>query len=367
MKLYCDKSELIKSINISMKAISSKTSLPILKCLLLVAKDNKITLTSNDTELGIETNLNGNVEEEGQIAIDAKLFYDIIRSMPDGDVNITTDENFIAKIVCGKSKFQLSCFDGNDFVLLPEFEKTNKITISQLLLKNSINQTIFSVPLNEKNKIMTGELFKIEENKLTIRSLDGHRISQRIVECETSGSFLDNIIIPGKSLIELSRIMEDDANSNINIYCAEKYVLFEFNETRILTRLIDGEYFNVDAMLKSDSEIKVNINRRDLSDSIERSLLMLRETEKKPVVLQIFDKSMILSIQTTIGLMDEEIDIEKQGNDLTVGINPKFLIDVLKSIEEERVDLYFNGAKSPCIIKNEEETYIYLFMPINMN
>lgn len=367
MKIRCDKTELIKGINIVMKAISTKTSLPILKCLLLIVKNNIITLISNDTELGIETNIVGNIEEEGQIAIDARLFYDIIRSMPDGEVDITTDENFIAKIVSGKSKFQLSCFDGNDFILLPDFEKTNKITTSQLLLKNSISQTIFSVPLNEKNKIMTGELFKVEENKLTIRSLDGHRISQRIIDCETSGSFLENIIIPGKSLIELSKIIEDDANSNINIYCAEKYVLFEFNETRILTRLIDGEYFNVDAMLKAESEIKVNINRRELSNSIERSLLMLRETEKKPVVLQIFDTSMILSIQTVIGSMDEEIEIEKQGNDLTVGINPKFLIDVLKSIDEERVDIYFNGSKAPCIIKNEEESYIYLFMPINMN
>lgn len=368
MKINCEKAELLRGINIVMKAVSSKSLLPISKCILLTVTEKGISLTGNDNELGIETIIKGQIQENGSIAIDAKLFYDIIKAFPAETVNLETDENLITKISCDKAKFELPCLSGEQFTLLPEFEKTNKITVSELLLKNAISKTIFSVALNEKNNIiMTGELFKVEENRLTLISLDGHRISKRIIECETNGSFLDNIIIPGKSLTELLKIMDDDSKANVDIFCSNHYVSFEFNDTKILTRLIDGEYFNFEAMLNVNSEIKININRKDLMSSIERALLMIRESDKKPVVLQIFDDSIILSINTTIGSMSEEIEIIKQGNDLTVGINPKFLIDILKSVDEETIDIYFNGSKAPCIIKDEKESYIYLFMPINMN
>lgn len=366
MKISCERKELLKAINIVMKAVSGKAQLPIQRSILIKAESIGLTLVAKDNELGIETFINCNVEKIGSIAIDAKVFSDIVRGLDGDNISISDDENLMTNIVCGRAKYKINCLDPESFELLKRFEKSNKIVIPKILLKNAINMTIFSVAINGKNRIMAGELFKVSENKLTLVSLDGSRVSKRIVECETSGEFADNIIIPGKSLVELSKILDDDSKTNVEIYCYNQYVSFEFDNTKILTRLIDGEYFNVEPMLNIQSEIKVNINRKDLSSLVDRSLFMIRENDKKPVVIELKEDVLNLSIHTTIGSLDEEIDIKKEGNDLIVGLNPKYLVDVLKSVDDEYVDIYFNGSKAPCIIKDEEENYIYLVMPINL-
>ena len=366
MKISCEKKELLKGINIVMKAISGKAQLPIQRSILIKAEKGGLTLIAKDNELGIETFIDCVIDEIGSIAIDAKVFSDIVRGLDEENIVITSNENFMANIVCGRTNYNINCLDPESFELLKKFEKVNKIVIPKLLLKNAINMTIFSVAINGKNKIMSGELFKVSENKLTLVSLDGSRVSKKIVECETEGEFLENIIIPGKSLTELSKILDDDSKTNVEIYCYNQYVSFEFDSTKILTRLIDGEYFNIDPMLNIESEIKVNVNRKDLSSLIDRSLFMIRENDKKPVVIELKESILNLSIQTAIGSLDEEIDIKKDGNDLIVGLNPKYLLDILKSVDDEFVDIYFNGSKAPCIIKDKEETYIYLVMPINL-
>ncbi len=186
MKLVFQNSDLIKSVNISMKAVPGKTTLPILECILIDASTNEIKFTSNDMEMGIETIVNGTVLEKGIIALNAKLFSEIVRKLPEGEVTLETDANLTTTISCGKAKFNIPGQAGDEFAYLPVLEKTETFSLSQLTLKDLIRQTSFSLAVNENNKIMTGELFEIRNNQLRVVALDGHRIAIRKVDLQKS-------------------------------------------------------------------------------------------------------------------------------------------------------------------------------------
>ena len=366
MKLICAKNELLKSVNISLKAVSSKTTMPILECILIDASAAEITFTSNDMELGIETKVKGIIEEKGIAALDAKLFSDIIRKLPDSDVTIQTDANLNTTITCEKAKFTIPGKSGDDFAYLPVIERTEGIEISQFTLKEVIRQTIFSIADNDTNKMMTGELFEIEGNILKVVSLDGHRISIRKIELKENYA-QKKVIVPGKTLQEISKIIGGEAEALVDISFTKNHIVFEFDKTVVVSRLIEGEYFKIDQMLSSDYETKVRIHKKELLDCIDRATLLIKEGDKKPIIIDIKDGTMELKIKSQIGSMDETIFITKEGKDLLIGFNPKFLIDALRVIDDEEVDLYFMNAKAPCFIKDENQSYIYLILPVNFN
>lgn len=176
MKIICSKSELLKGVNTVLKAVPAKTTMPILECILIDTTEGQIKLTANDMELGIETKINGDILDKGKIALEAKLFSEIVRKLPESEVTIQTDDNFRAFIKCEKAKFNIAGKSGEDFSYLPEIEKNQMVVLSQFSLKEIIRQTIFSIADNENNRLMTGELFEINGNELKVVSLDGHRI-----------------------------------------------------------------------------------------------------------------------------------------------------------------------------------------------
>lgn len=364
MKIVCMKSNLLSGVQTVSKAVPSKTTMSILECILIDTRNGEIKLTANDMELGIETIIDGEIIEKGMIALDAKIFLEIVRKLPDNDVTIETNDSFKTTITCEKAKFNIIGKSGDDFSFLPEIEKNDSVTVSQFTLKEIIRQTIFSIADNDNNKIMTGELFEINHDTLKVVSLDGHRISIRKVLMKNSyGS--KKVVVPGKTLNEISKILSGDTDKDVNIYFTDKHVLFEFSRTIVVSRLIEGEYFRIDQMLSTDYETKVKINKKELLDCIDRATLLVKEGDKKPVIISIADGSMQLRMNTTVGSMDEEIDISKEGKDLMIGFNPKFLIDSLRVIEDEVIDLYMVNPKAPCFIRNAEETYIYVILPVN--
>ena len=366
MKIICNKSNLVKGVSIVSKAVPSKTTMPILECILIDATMDIIRLTANDMELGIQTEIEGEIIEHGMIAIDAKIFSEIVRKLPDNEIVIETDNNLQMTITCEKAKFDISGKSGDDFSYLPIIEKNETVTISQFTLKEVIRQTIFSIADNESNKLMTGELFEIQNGILRVVSLDGHRISIRKIElkepCEDR-----KIVVPGKTLIEISKILSGEAESEVCMYFTNNHIVFEFDNTIVVSRLIEGEYFKIDQMLSSDYETKVRINKRELLNCIDRATLLVKEGDKKPIIINIGDEVMELRIKSQLGSMNEDIMIHKEGKDLMIGFNPKFLIDALRVIDDEEVDLYLMNAKAPCFIKDEAENYIYLSLPVNFN
>lgn len=366
MKIVCTKSNLVKGVSIVSKAVPSKTTMSILECVLIDATTDIIRLTANDMELGIQTDIEGEIIERGMIAIDAKFFSEIVRKLPDSDVIIETDESLQTTIVCEKAKFNISGKPGDEFSYLPIIEKDESIEVSQFMLKEVIRQTIFSIADSDSNKLMTGELFEIKNNMLRVVSLDGHRISIRKIALDADVTD-KKLVVPGKTLIEISKILSGEAESKVNISYTSNHIVFEFDNTVVVSRLLEGEYFKIDQMLSSDYDTKVRINKKELLNCIDRATLLVKEGDKKPIIINIGDEIMELKIKSQIGSMNEEIMINKEGKDLLIGFNPKFLIDALRVIDDEEVTLYLMNAKAPCFIKDDNETYIYLILPVNFN
>lgn len=366
MRIICSKSNLVKGVGTVSKAVPSKTTMPILECILIDATTDVIKLTANDMELGIQTEIDGDIVEHGMIAIDAKIFSEIVRKLPDNDVVIETNANLQTTIVCEKAKFDISGKPGEEFSYIPIIEKEESIEISQFTLKEVIRQTIFSIADTESNKLMTGELFEIKNNILRVVSLDGHRISIRKIALKDNVND-KKLVVPGKTLMEVSKILSGEAESMVNISYTNNHIVFEFDQTIVVSRLIEGEYFKIDQMLSSDYDTKVRINKKELLSCIDRATLLIKEGDKKPIIINIEDEMMELKIKSQIGSMNEEIMINKEGKDLLIGFNPKFLIDALRVIDDEEVTLYLMNAKAPCFIKDEAENYIYLILPVNFN
>ena len=366
MKLICSKSNLLHGVNIVSKAVPTRTTMAILECILIDASANEIKLTANDMELGIETKIEGEIAERGVIALDAKIFSEIVRKLPDSDVTIETDASFKTTITCEKAKFNIVGKSGDDFSYIPYIERNEPIVMSQFTLKEVIRQTIFSIADNDNNKLMTGELFEIEENDLKVVSLDGHRISIRNIEFKNIYSH-KKVVVPGKTLQEVSKILPGSAEDEVSIFLTDNHIVFEFENTTVVSRLIEGEYFKIEQMLSSDYETKVKINKRELLDCIDRATLLVKEGDKKPIIMNITDGTMELKINSFIGSMNEDIDIAKEGKDILIGFNPKFFIDALRVIDEEEVTLYMVNPKAPCFIKDDEGTFIYLILPVNFN
>ena len=343
MKLVFNQTDLMNSVNIVMKAIPGKTTMPILQCIMIDASRSRILFTGNDMELGIETEVKGTIIESGKIALDAKILSDIVRKLPNNEVTIVTDDKYTATITCEKAKFVIPGKSGEDFAYLPTIETRASVAISQFSLKELIRQTIFSIAVNENNKLMTGELFEIKNNVLL------------------------KVVVPGKTLSEISKIISGEGSEMVTINFSSNYILFEFDQTVVLSRLIEGEYFQIDQMLSSDYDTKIEINRQEFISCIDRATLLVRESDKMPVIMDIEDTGMNIQITTPLGSMNESMGVIKTGKDIVIGFNPRLLLDALRVIDDESVTLYFVNAKAPCFIRDDKNTYIYLILPVNIS
>lgn len=364
MKIVCSKSDLLNGVSIVSKAVSSKTTMSILQCILIKTDNNVITLTGNDMELGIETKVNGQIFEEGNVAIEAKFFSEIVRKLPDSEITIESDERFVTKITCENAKFQLIGKDGEEFSALPSINRDNSIVISDFSLKELIRKTIFCIGVNASNQIMSSEFIHVNGDKLEIVALDGHRIAYRKITLKESYDDI-KVIVPGKTLGEIEKILSGDTEKDIVIFFDKNHILFEMGETLVVSRLVEGAYFDYEKMLTTDYETKIVVNKKDIYNSIDRGTLLLREGEKKPIIFEVNDTFIHLTIRTMFGSLDENVSVNKSGKDIDIAFNPSFFMDTLKVIDEDEINVYMMSPKNPCIIKNDEGSYIYLILPVN--
>lgn len=364
MKLICSKANLLKAVNIVSKAVPTRTTMVILECILIDASTNEIRLIANDMELGIETRVEGIIEERGIIALDAKIFSEIVRKLPDNDACIETDETLKTTITCEKARFNIIGKSGDDFSYIPYVEKNDPVVLTQFSMKELIRQTIFSIADNDSNKLMTGELIEIKDKEMKVVSLDGHRVSIRRIVLKNSYDH-KKVVVPGKTLNEINKILPGNQEDDIAIYFSKNHIVFDFERTTVVSRLIEGEYFRIDQMISMDYETKLTINKKELLNCIDRATLLVKEGDKKPIIMNISDHVMELRISSFIGSMSEQIDIAKEGKDIMIGFNPKFFIDALRVIDDEIVILYMVNPKAPCYIRDNDGKYIYLILPVN--
>ncbi len=366
MHIICNQDLLINSINTVLKACSNKTTKPILECILVKAANNQVTLVGYNLELGIESTIDAEVLVEGSIALEAKIFSEIIRKLPNKDVAISTNDNYMTTIVCEKSKFSIAGQASDEFPDLPEVKKDKKYTLSQLAFKEMIRQTIFSVAQEESRPILTGEMLQIKNGCLNMVSVDGYRISYRQLDISIENGE-EEVVVPGRTLGEISKILSADDADDMQLYFEDKHILFDLGSSKVVSRLLEGEFLKYEQVFSSDYETRIQVDRKDFLMSIERAALISREGKKNPIKFEIDGDNMIITSKAELGTAREEVAIELEGSELSIAFNPRYLIDALKSIDDDAVCIHFISALTPCIIQPiEGNHYKYLILPIRV-
>lgn len=374
MKLIFDKNVLLEIINTVQKAVAAKSVMPILECIKIDAYDNgDIIITANNLDICIEYKSSCNVEQSGSIAINSRMFGEIIRRFTEGkDVIITVNpENNIMFLKCGSSEFNIQGLDSMEYPAIPEVDEDYKFQIEQSKLKRMIRKTIFAISQNEARKpILTGSLFEIETGVLTIVSTDGFRIAkiESVVDSSLNNT---SFVIPGITLRELLKVLEEN-DDKIEIVVSKRYVKFIFDGYMIVSRLLEGEYIKYKPIFNTPNTIVVTAKTRPFVDSLERAALIINDdalakNEKIPVRLKIENDKIDLNCTTGKGKINDTIDVDKIGNDIEIGFNHKYLIEALRSCEDEVIKMELSNPKGSCFIKpTENNDYIYMILPVRL-
>lgn len=364
MKIICSKENLIEGINIVQKAVSSKSTLPILEGILLEAA-GEFKLTGNDLELGIECFVEADIREKGTIVINSRMFGDIVRRLPESEVLLEVKNNNTVVIECENSHFEIKGLPAAGFPAIPVIKQENAFSIAQKIVRDMIKQTLFAVSVDENRPILTGSLIECAEDRLTFVSIDGFRMALRKSEIKNDSQKF-NVVIPGKTLNEILKILQP-VDDEINIYSSKNQIMFDMGKCKVVSRLLEGEYLNYRSIIPQEHETKVRIGTKDLQSSIERASLITMEEKKYPIKMNINDDKIIISSNTDLGMVREELRIEMDGNKIEIGFNPRYFTDALKVIEDENIDIYFTSSVGPCTIKPvEKDSFAYMILPVRI-
>lgn len=367
MKFNCSKSELIDAISIVQKAIKTNSTVQILDGILIKVEDKKVKLTGYDLETGIEADIASDVIEEGSVVVNSRFFGEIIKKLPEDMVTISTDDRNQVSIVSGVANSTVKGNSAESYPQIPIIETDNKITISQKVLKNMINHTIFAVSKDESRQSLTGCCLESDGTTVTMVAIDGFRMALR-KENVGEGFPKMNFIIPGKALSEAAKIFDGDSDDmEVIIYSSSNHLLFDIGDVRIVSRLIQGPFVNYSSIIKNNPKSILKLNRKELLEAVERAALVIMTDERRcPVQLSMTSEdTLMISSTTEVGSHKETIDVNLEGVEIDIDFNYKYLLDALKAIDDEVIRMEFHGNQGPCIIfPVDGENYVYLILPI---
>lgn len=364
MKFICEKNVLQEAIANVQKAITGKSTMPVLQGILIIAKNRELTLIGSDIDLSIEAKITADIIEDGSVVLDSRLFGEIIRKLPNSTVEIASDENNSIKIVCQKSYATIIHMNPDDYPNLPNIIENMIFSISQKVLKNMMKGTIFAVAQDETRPILTGVLFEIKDKKLNLVALDGYRVAFRSESVDNDSSI--NAVIPGKTLSEVSKILEE-TDENVNITFTPNHILFSIGKTKVISRLLEGEFIKYSAIIPEEYNLKITAKRSELLSCIERASLMAKDGNTNLVKFNIQEDNMIITSNSQLGKAREEINIILQGEPLQIAFNSKYLIELLKIMEEEEIIMEFSSGVNPCVVKNKEKSNCtYMVLPVRI-
>ena len=369
MKIVCYKDKIIKALNSVVKGVASKTTMPILEGILIQTNDNEIKLTTYDLEIGIEYIMECEIKEQGSTVVNAIMFSEIIRKLPDTEIYISLNDKNLLEIECEGSLYKLATMNPEEFPELPKIEIENSIEVDQNVLKNMIRKTIFAVSSEENRPIFTGCWFEIENNKLNLVAVDGFRLALRSIYLNKQTNNF-SAVIPGKTLNEVNKIISDSFEP-VKIGVSKNQALFEMDNCKIVTRILDGEFLNYKNVIPSNWETRIRVNKNSIQNSFERISLIsasaIEKEKKYPVKVQVDIGKVIISCTNQTGDAKEELFVSTEGKNLEAGFNPKYFLDSLKAVEDEEVFIEFGTSISPCLIKSvENNDYTYMILPIRL-
>lgn len=365
MEFFCSQEDLISAISITQRGISNKTTIPVLSGILLCLKDNLLTVKATDLEMAIEYNTDVKGIQDGEIILQAKIFGDIVRKLPKGEIHLVATEDKVVYLKSQSVNIQLTGQNSSEFPEFPKLPQEKTATIPENIFKSMLKQTIISIATEEIRPVLTGVLFEMKNNTFNLVATDGHRLSYRIGILENNIPIETKTIVPGKAVNELQRILVEDNDKNLDIYIGKNIIFFILDNITFSTRVIEGKYPPYEQIIPKEHKTKIKINSKDLLNAIERAELLSRDGTRSMVKFNIQNKLNIKSNNPNLGSSDENINIDKNGDDLTISFNAKLITDCLKIIDSPEVDMEFSGAFNPCVIKPSiGDNFLYLVLPI---
>ena len=364
MKISCEKMILQSAIATAARAVSPRSSLPVLEGILFQAEGQSLKLTGYDLKKAVYTSVDATVQETGAAVINAKLIYDIVRAMPDGMVNIAVAEN-TAQVRCGKAEYNIPVMKATDFPELPEFEEDKSFSMEQGLLKEMINETIFAVSDSESRPVYMGTLFKLEEGVLTMVSVDGYRLALR--KEAVAGADVDSFIVPGSALADVERIC-GDTDEKITVSISAKHVFFEIGETSLISRRLEGEFLNYKSAIPEKFRYEVTVDRQELLRTVGRVALIVDDKTRIPIRLTFADGVVNVRCATVLGSGVDSCICEGNGGGIEIGFNHKYISDALKAAPADEIKICLNTGSAPCVIRPADgsEDFTYLVLPVRL-
>lgn len=374
MKFTIQRDYFLNQLNDTLKAISPRTTLPILTGIKIDATDKGIILTGSDSEISIEITINQNIdgekivdiEEKGSVVLPGRFFVDIVKKLPGKTVNLSTNDQFKTLITSGHSEFNVSGLDPDQYPLLPQVSEDDAIKLPIKVLKNIIAQTNFAVSTSETRPVLTGVNWLIQNNELICTATDSHRLALRKLKLEDEEIDDKNVIIPGKALSELNKIVSD-SEEDINIFFASNQVLFKVSHINFISRLLEGNYPDTTRLFPENYETKIILDNSEFYHAIDRASLLAREGGNNVIKLSTdVDKVELSSTSPEIGTVKEDVSTDNvEGESLKISFNSKYMMDALKAIDNDEVQVEFFGTMRPFILKpKDDETVVQLILPI---
>jgi DNA polymerase-3 subunit beta len=375
MKFIIQRDKLVQSVQDVLKAVSSRTTIPILTGIKIVATEEGVTLTGSDSDISIESFIpceedgseNVDVKTSGSVVLQARFFSEIIKKLPMDTVEMDVQNQYVTIIRSGKSEFNLNGQDAAEYPHLPQIEEENVFRIPTDLLKNIIRQTVFAVSTSETRPILTGVNWKLENHELTCIATDSHRLALRKAKVEAENDIASNVVIPGKSLNELNKIL-DDTNELLDIVVMQNQVLFKAKNILFFSRLLDGNYPDTSRLIPAESKTDISVTTKEFLQAIDRASLLAREGRNNVVKLATLeaDTLEISSNSPEVGKVVEQVQSNSiDGEELKISFSAKYMMDALKALEGNEIQINFTGAMRPFVIKTmHDDSMLQLILPV---
>ena len=364
MQFTCNVSKLIEALQIATKALAARTTNPILEGVLVETNEDAVVLTCSDERITIVTRFEAEVSKHGRGVVPGKLFNEIIRRLPDGDVTVTMNDRFSFNIRSGASRMNIAGQDADLFPMLPKMENVREINLPQYMLRDMIQKTEFAIASEDVREVLTGCCLEIADGNAGMVALDGFRMALRRAKCSDILERL-SAIIPGRAVSDIGKLLTGDENSFVQLDFGGNKLHIKLEKTEIFVILVEGEYVNYRQILPRTFGTKIALDLEPFRRCVDRAALIAREGNNNLLLLRIADSQLVIEAHSQIGDVREELEIEQEGADLTIAFNVKYLIDVVRYIDADRIEIKLNTPITPCIITPvADPDYIHLVLPV---
>lgn len=364
MNIICNKQLLVEAVSNVSRAVSSKSTLPVLEGVLLRAHDGKVYLTGYDLELAISTVIGAKVIEEGDIVLTARIFLDMIRRMVSDSVTITVDKKMLTVITGEGTEYTILGIPATEYPELPNVEHVNEVNIPQEVLKGMIEQTLFAVAVSDLNPVHTGSLFDIDGGEFRLVSVDGYRLALRREKIASEDKLY--FVVPGKSLSEIGKLLKDD-ESEAKINLSQRHMVMNIGSYNVISRLLEGEFLDYKASITGGGLTTIRINTHALINAIERASLLISDNIKSPLRMKFLEGTIKLHCSTALGKVYDEISCKQEGENVEIGFNSRYMLEALRASGCDEIKMTINGALSPIkLLPPEGESFLFLVLPVRL-